>query len=264
MKKSVAAAIVLIALLLTTIALAKETSYQRQIGTSWITGAQTLDLPPPPPAPGMEEETPPAPAPQPTPQPTPLPTPLSTPKPETTSEAEGLLEGLPEGVQGLSDRVTIIEQKLQVAELVPKFEDRLNKAEQQAASAANVVQRIDALQSQVDAFKVEIDNFKQLAQRPYVEQPAFIESIQRLESSTKTKAIMSISLAAVALILVIVLLITAIMQRKKAEKENKHLVVQYLQNYKQQGYKPDTLKMHLAACGWSDEFIEAAAKEAGV
>lgn len=263
MKKSVALLVVL--LLLCVPVLAKTTAYSRQIGTPWSpTGAQILDLPPPPAPPGSETTQPPATTPpviQPSTPSTPTPPPPAIPG--STSDAEDILSSIPDNVENLDERVVALEQKIQVVELIPKFEDRLNDAEQKAAAASTVVERIDALQSQTDALKVDVDNVRTVANRPYVDSPTFAAALGDLEGSTRTKAIMSISLAAVSLILVVALLVMGIVQHKRAEQQNHHLAVQFLKNYQKQGYSADSLKMHLAACGWPSELIESAAKEAG-
>lgn len=256
MKKSVAAVAIL--LLLCVPAFAKQVSFAKAPGGSWITGVQILDLPPPPPVPGSETMQPTTPAPTPS-QNTPPPPPV----PPSTSEAKDLLAGIPENVEALDERVVALEQKVQVVELIPRFEDRLNKAEQQAASAANVVERLDAMQSQLDAIRVDVNNVRDVTSRPYVDSPTFFASIDSLEGNVKTKAILSISLASVALIMVITLLVMGILQHQRVQQQNRFIVVQFLKNYQKQGYPLDMLRMHLAACGWSKEFIESAVKEAG-
>ncbi len=258
MKKSVA--LLLLLILLCVSVSAKTTAYSRQIGGSWsITGNQILDLPPPPAPPGSETTQPPVIAPS-TPS---TPTPALPTIPGDTSDAADILASIPDNVENLDERVVALEQKIQVVELVPKFEDRLNDAEQKAAAASTVVERIDALQSQTDALKVDVDNVRTVANRPYVDSPTFAAALGDLEGSARTKAIMSISLASVALILVVALLVLSVVQYKRQEQQNHHLAVQFLKNYQKQGYSQESLKMHLAASGWPDNLIESAAKEAG-
>lgn len=260
MKKSVA--LLLLLILLCVSVSAKTTAYTRQIGTPWsITGNQILDLPPPPAPPGSETTQPPATPPPATTPSTPTPPPPAIPG--STSDAEDILSSIPDNVENLDARVVALEQKSQVVDLIPRFEERLNDAEKKAAVASTVVERLDALQSQTDALKVDVDNVRTLAGRPYVDSPTFAAALGDLEGSTRTKAIMSISLAAVALILVVALLVMGIVQSKRAEQQNHHLAVQFLKNYQKQGYSLDSLKMHLAASGWPDNLIESASKEAG-
>lgn len=259
MKKSVALLLLLILLCISVSA--KTTAYSRQIGTPWgITGGQVLDLPPPPAPPGSETTQPPATTPPPTSS---TPTPPPPTIPGDTSDAADILASIPDNVENLDERVVALEQKIQVVELIPKFEGRLNDAEQKAAAASTVVERIDALQSQTDALKVDVDNVRTVANRPYVDSPTFAAALGDLEGSARTKAIMSISLASVALILVVALLVMSIVQHKRAEQQNHHLAVQFLKNYQKQGYSQESLKMHLAASGWPENLIESAAKEAG-
>lgn len=257
MKKSVA---VILVLLLLPIAFAAK-SYSREVGSGspfYITGAQILDLPPPPAPPGGEQEQPetqPAPTTQPVP-PTPEP-------PAPTTKAADLLAQAEQEVSSLTGRVEALEQKTSALNLLPEFEERLNTAEAQSSSASNVVARVDALQSQVESMKVDLENVKYAANRPVVEQPTFTQSIDSLRTTIKTNAVFSLGLAIFALILVIAVIVTGINQRKTAFQDNKQMIKQYLSNYQAQGYPLSTLRMHLRACGWKDEFVEDCLKELG-
>src|SRR5574341_953839 len=133
MKKRVAA-IVIIAVL--TLFLAASN------GHNSLTGFQPLDLPEPPAPPGMESDqllptnvSPVQPA-QPAPKPVPK-----------TEETQSVLA-----------RLDAIDQKLGV---LPAWEQRLSAAEGQLKVSSDASSRIDALQSQVDAVKVDVENLKQ-------------------------------------------------------------------------------------------------------
>ncbi|MBS3147412.1 cupredoxin family copper-binding protein [Candidatus Woesearchaeota archaeon] len=187
-----------------------------------------------------------------------------TPEPaQPTTKAAELLEQAQGEVTSLTGRVESLEQKISALSLLPEFEARLNTAEAQGSAASNVGARVDALQSQVGGMKVDLENVKYAANRPVVEQPTFTAGLDALRSSIKTNAIFSLGLAIFALLLVIAVIVTGINQRKTSFQENKRMIKQYLSNYQSQGYPLSTLRMHLRACGWKDEFVEDCLKELG-
>lgn len=191
------------------------------------------------------------------------PVPPTPEPPAPTTKASELLQQAEQEVTSLTGRVESLEQKTSALNLLPEFEARLNTAEAQASAASNVVARVDALQSQVESMKVDLENVKYAANRPVVEQPTFTQSIDSLRTTIKTNAVFSLGLAIFALILVIAVIVTGINQRKSAFQDNKRMIKQYLSNYQSQGYPLSTLRMHLRACGWKDEFVEECLKELG-
>lgn len=211
-------------------------------GFKTLTGYQALDLPEPPPPPGMESD-------QVTPTPTPTPTPNVTRPTPTAATAD-----LPTG----EDWESVIARLNALEDLFPAWEERLNRAEAQAAIAANVVERLDAMQSQIDALRVDVDNLKREAQRQYAAFPDFMSSLNSLEGASKRNAVISILLSVIALALVIGMIATTIVQHKREFEEDRKLIKNYVDNYEKAGYKKDSLRMHLRASGWKDWFIESA------
>lgn len=216
-------------------------------GLKTLTGLQVLELPEPPPPPGMAAEKA-APTPKPAPPPVHLPAP--------TAEAADILEGAP--ATEIGARLDIIEKKLAALDLLPAWEQRLNTAEAQAAIAANVVERLDSMQSQIDALQVEMGN---LRQRPFVDQPTFFDGLNEVKGSIKRNTILSISLSVLVLIILIAMITSILTQRKKEYVSDKKLLRQYLLNYQKAGYRLESLRMHLRASGWSDWFIDDVMKE---
>ncbi len=243
MKKSVAA-IVLLAVIAMILLVSN--------GYNSYTGLQVIDLPAPPAPPGMEaDQLPPAPVQAP---------PGAFPPaeaPEETTDAEDILSEAREGA-AVAERVQAIEQKLKAVDLLPAWEKRLNNVEARVGVASNVPERVDALQSQVDALRVDVDNLKVQAGKPYVEAPAFFDELQNLG---KKNTVLSITLFIIVMFIVITLITMTIIQRRKEDANNRQLIRQYLANYQKAGYKSDTLRMHLKACGWDDKFIDEAVRE---
>jgi hypothetical protein len=243
MKKSVAV-IAIFALLAIILALSN--------GYNTLTGLQVIDLPEPPPIPGMEsEQVQTTPQPSPTPKPTPVP----------TDEAAGLIEGeIPTGedMAAVLARLDAIENKLKALDLLPAWEQRLNKVEAQASIAADMSARLDAMQSQIDALRVDVDNLKMLTGRPFVDQPMFFDELGRL---SRKNTILSVTLSVVVLGILIAMIAANILQRKKEYLADKKLLRQYLLNYQKQGYRLDMLRMHLKASGWADWFIDEVTRE---
>ncbi len=229
MKKSVAAILIIAAL---TLFLAASN------GHNSLTGFQPLDLPEPPAPPGMESDqvlpavnvSPPA--------------IVTPPKPAPKSE----------DMQALLARLDSIEQKLN---LLPAWEQRLATAEAQLKIASDMSSRLDAVQSQMTAATVDIENLKQ---RPSFEAP-FFDAITNLQGSQKKNAILSVTLSVLALIIIAGMITASIAHKKKEEVEDKKLVRQYLMNYTNAGYKQETLRMHLLANGWNEKFIDERIKE---
>ncbi len=225
-------------------------------GYKTITGLQAFDvseLPEPPSAPGMisDQEV----------QATPTPTPTPKPTPISTSDAEDLLAGeIPEGetIAAINAKLAAIENKLKALDLLTVWEERLNKVEAQAAIAADMSARLDGMQSQIDALRVDVDNLKG---RPYFDEPAFTGQLFSIQSSMKKNTVLSIVLSVLALLIVISMIAAHIIERKKEYVSDKKLLRQYLMNYQRTGYKIDTLRMHLLASGWAGWFVDEVLKE---
>ena len=213
---------------------------------------QVLELPPPPPLPGMESDQV-----------------LPEEDDEDDEEDEGEEEDEPttdaadllaefEEFEEVSDRLYAVEQRLTVLYLLPAWEERLNQVEARAASIPDVGARIDTLDSRVDSMRVDLDNLKQLANRPFVDQPMFFGNLKSLGKRNTT---LSISLFAFVLLIVAGMIASYIVERKRERIQSKKLVRQYLLNYQKTGYRMESLKMHLKASGWDDKFIEEVIKE---
>ena len=224
MKKSVAIVIILVFF-----ALFLYSSHNYKV----ITGAQTIDLPEPPPPPGMESDqiTPPAEPPK------------NITKPTPTSDLKAVM-----------DRLDAIDDRLRGMD---GWELRLNNLEAQLKIASDMSARMDAMQSQIDGMKVDIENLKQ---RPSFEAP-FFDQLAKLEGSARKNAILSISLSVLSLVIIIGMVAATLVERRKEYLTDKKLLKQYLVNYQKAGYRMETLRMHLRANGWSDEFIDEVMRE---
>ncbi len=235
-------------------------------GYKAITGLQIIELPAPPSPPGMgeaEAPVPQVPSPpqdqvQPTPTAQPAPTAAPAPRPRRAAQAPSAVSRIPSGTDtaAILARLDAIEQ---IVKLLPGWEERLILVETQAALASDVVARLDAMQSQIDALQIAVDNLKPT--KPFIDEPTFFDNLRNVQGSVKRNAILSISLSVLALLIVISMIASGIAQRKKVNMENKNLIRQYLMNYQKAGYKLETLRMHLRASGWKDEVINEALKE---
>jgi hypothetical protein len=234
MEKRVAAILVIAVL---TLFLAASNGYHS------LTGFQSLDLPEPPSPPGMESDQVTAPV-----------TPAAATTTTGTATTTTTTAPKTSDMQAILARLDLIEQKIGV---LPAWEQRLAAAEAQIKIAADMSSRLDAMQSQIDAMKVDIANLKQ---QPSFEAP-FFDAITNLQGSQKKNAILSITLSVLALIVISGMIAAGIVQKKKTELEDKKLVRQYLVNYTNAGYKLETLRMHLQANGWDEKFIDERIKE---
>src|SRR3990172_3633423 len=213
MKKSVE---VILIFALISIILAFSNGYQT------LTGLQVIDLPEPPPPPGMtsDQEAQPTPSPTPTPKPTPL----------ATADAAGLLAGgIPEGetIAAINAKLEAVFKRLEALNLLPAWEERLNKVEAQTAIAADMSARLDGMQSQIDSLRVDVDNLKG---RPYFDEPVFTGQLFSIQSSIKKNTVLGISLSLLALAIVIAMVVSNILQRRKEYLSDKKLLKQYLSN----------------------------------
>jgi len=231
MKKRVAA-ILVIAVIMLFLAVSN--------GHRTFTGMQASDLPEPPSPPGMESDQ--------------VLPPVTQPVTTTTTTTTRPTAPEISDMQAILLRLDLIEQKLGSMQ---GWELRLTNAEAQIKIAADSSSRQDAMQSQIDATKVDVENLKQ---QPSFEAP-FFDAIGNLQGSQKKNAILSITLSVLALIVISGMIAAGIVQKKKTELEDKKLVRQYLMNYANAGYKLETLKMHLQANGWDNKFIDERIKE---
>ena len=142
-----------------------------------ITGRSLIDLPPPPPVPGMAADT------------TTTTTNVShTVYPVVSTTATNYSYDyadidIPSGesFSAVLARLDAVEEKLGAVDLLPAWEQRLNTAEAQVSMASNMAARLDAMQSQIDALVVEVNNLKT---RPSVEAP-FFDQLSTLENSSR-------------------------------------------------------------------------------
>ncbi len=213
-----------------------------------ITGWQTIDLPPPPPVPGMTSTT--------NVSPTVYPV-VSTTATNYSYQYTDITIPSGESFSAVLARLDAVEEKLEAVDLLPAWEERLNTAEAQVSMASNMAARLDAMQSQIDALVVEVNNLKT---RPSVEAP-FFDQLSTLESSSRKNLILSFVLFFFILLIVAGMIIMAIVNHKNDTIENKRLLRQYLINYQKAGYRLDTLRMHLRACGWKDVFVDEVVRE---
>jgi len=206
-------------------------------GYKTLTGGQALDLPAPPAPPGMEETL--------APIPNVTITPVSTlnitiPAPVVPNISTAPIER----------PIAVPEPSIQVPS---DIEQRLADIEAKASAASSAASRLDAMQSQIDGLKVDVTN---LQQRPSVEAP-FFDSL----NAAKRNTVLSISLSVLALIIVASLVGYGILQKKKAEDDDKRKLRQYLLNYQKAGYQLDALKEHLSASGWNEQLIDEVISE---
>ncbi len=106
------------------------------------------------------------------------------------------------------------------------------------------------MKSDVDALKVETRN---LRQQPSVEFPL---SVTDIEGPIKRNLVLTVSFFVFVMLIIVVMISVVIINRHNDAVDNKRLLRQYLVNYQNAGYKLETLRMHLRACGWKDELIE--------
>ncbi|RMD57519.1 hypothetical protein D6825_03840 [Candidatus Woesearchaeota archaeon] len=212
-----------------------------------------LDLPAPPPVPGAQEAQ--------EAVPKVIERPSEIEVPPITAQAAQILESLPTNISAIDARLEVIEGKLQVVDLIPSFEERLNEVEQQAALAAQATARLDALESEIDALKVEVRNIKQ---RPLVDRPTFTGGISAVQSSVKKSSLISISISLLTLVVVVSLILYMVYSRRKSEDEQRELLAEYVRNYSSQGYGIEELRAHLLASGWDEKLVDSAISRANV
>jgi hypothetical protein len=143
-------------------------------------------------------------------------------------------------------RLEAIEFKLRALDSLVMLEQRVNDAEAMARNVGAFDQRISSLESSVQALQNEMRRLPQ-QQSPF--------NAQELQDGIKWNTILSVSLSVFILLIICGYFASLIIQRKHEREESKRLLKQYLTNYQKQGYRLETLKMHLKASGWSDEII---------
>lgn len=143
-------------------------------------------------------------------------------------------------------RLEAIEFKLRALDSLVTLEQRVNDAEAMARNVGAFDQRISALESSVQALQNEMRRLPQ-QQSPF--------NAQELQDGIKWNTILSVSLSVFILLIICGYFASLIIQRKHEREESKRLLKQYLTNYQKQGYRLETLKMHLKASGWSDDII---------
>lgn len=218
-------------------------------GRNVLTGLQVIELPEPPSPPGMDEN-----------QTTVVQTNVTVPEvhlPNRTSDAENILSNV-SGGDTVAARLDAIEKKLKALNLLPAWENRLNNVEAQIAISSNFGERVDALDSRMGALEVEVGNLKQ---RPFVDQPTFVNNLALTSRKITQNTILSIALSVAVFLVIIAMIISQIVERRKEFLADKKLLRQYLMNYQKAGYRLDSLRMHLKASGWNDWFIDEVLKE---
>lgn len=143
-------------------------------------------------------------------------------------------------------RLEAIEFKLRALDSLVMLEQRVNDAEAMARNVGAFDQRISALESSVQALQNELRRLPQ-QQSPF--------NAQELQDGIKWNTILSVSLSVFILLIICGYFASLVIQRKHEKEESKRLLKQYLTNYQKQGYRLETLRMHLKASGWSDDII---------
>jgi len=165
-----------------------------------------------------------------------------------TSEVGQILGQAPSttSASSIEARLEAIEFKLRALDSLVMLEQRVNDAEAMARNVGAFDQRISALESSVQALQNEMRRLPQ-QQMPF--------NAQELQDGIKWNTILSVSLSIFILLIICGYFASLIIQRKHEREESKRLLKQYLINYQKQGYRLETLKMHLKASGWSDDII---------
>ncbi len=165
-----------------------------------------------------------------------------------TSDVSQILGQAPSttSASSIEARLEAIEFKLRALDSLVMLEQRVNDAEAMARNVGAFDQRISALESSVQALQNEMRRLPQ-QQMPF--------NAQELQDGIKWNTILSVSLSIFILLIICGYFASLIIQRKHEREESKRLLKQYLINYQKQGYRLETLKMHLKASGWSDDII---------
>jgi competence protein ComGC len=221
-----------------------------------LTGAQVLDLPPPPDLPGMTSNVDTADTSDKTEEKT-KDTEYETKETEKTTQAEQILQVLPdEELENVEARLRALEFKLQVLDLMPQFENRLNTVEQLAALGDT--SRLDSLEAKIAALEVKVANVEEEAGRPMLQVPAMLDPIEESLSKTSTISILSLVLSVLVSLIVAFLIYGKYTTQKKEHDENVNMISNYIKTYKEEGHSVDELKQHLMAAGWDEKIIEEA------
>lgn len=171
-----------------------------------------------------------------------------------TSEVGQILGQAPSttSASSIEARLEAIEFKLRALDSLVMLEQRVNDAEAMARNVGEFDSRISSLESSVQALQNEMRKLPS-QQMPF--------NAQELQDGIKWNTILSVSLSIFILLIICGYFASLIIQRKHETQESKRLLKQYLANYTKQGYRMDTLKMHLKASGWSDEIISEVTRE---
>jgi hypothetical protein len=171
-----------------------------------------------------------------------------------TSEVGQILGQAPSttSASSIEARLEAIEFKLRALDSLVMLEQRVNDAEAMARNVGEFDRRISSLESSVQALQNEIRRLPS-QQMPF--------NAQELQDGIKWNTILSVSLSIFILLIICGYFASLIIQRKHETEESKRLLKQYLANYTKQGYRLETLKMHLKASGWSDEIISEVTRE---
>lgn len=171
-----------------------------------------------------------------------------------TSEIQEILSQAPTttSASAIESRLSSIEFKLKALDTLVNLEQRINTAEGLAQNVGNFDSRIASLESSIQAVQNELRRF------PSQQQPF---NPEELEQDIQWNTILSVSLSIFILLIICGYFASIMIQRKQERDESKRLLKQYLANYTRQGYKIETLKMHLKASGWSDTIINEVISE---
>ena len=198
-------------------------------GDTVLTGFQVLDLPSPPPAPGMAFE--------------------ST---EQVSAGASTASGTTGGYSSSGGFVPSVAP-------APRLETPATATT--AASSPELETKVNDLRSRVDQLSVDVQNLQAQVRTPSVDRPTFTAEVSDIKKSTRTNTILVFSLATLVALLVGGFFFMQHVHKRHEFDEEKEVIGQYLRNYKKQGYDLDTLKEHLRASGWDDKAIDEAEKD---
>jgi len=210
-----------------------------------ITGHQALELPAPPPIPGMENDA------------------------DDTVEDDLSYWEVDEDDSDLDEEVESEENESVYEYLTPEVQspvytesavytdyvlsNRVANLETQVSGCVDCGAKFDEVNSKVSAMSVEVDNLKRAVSRPYVDEPTLVETVDQMG---RKNTVMSVVLSLLVLAILLGMIGFNIHSRFKEYEADKKIIREYLINYQKVGYSLDSLRMQLLASGWKASFID--------
>ncbi len=139
-----------------------------------------------------------------------------------------------------------------------QIENRLFLVESQIAGLLGLSSRLDVLEQQVSALRVDVE---QLKNNPSVEQPASFEGLVSVRDLAAGWFKWSLSVAVLALIGVLGIVGVSVFKRISMNEQTKHEIKNYLTTYLAQGYPMESLQEQLKKSGWNPKLTDAVVSE---